>query len=298
MKNLIYVLILLPFIGIGQSFPSDAKVLQDVKKYHGKIASADVQNDWKLEREDGYNFSNMAKRVVAGTTVKENGISKKIIGLAIYTRGGAGESWNFSRYFVTGSEVVSAKSLTSNDLRQQTIDLLNKEPIKVFVDFQNISWVYDINYPDITQNRTDRTGDMIYNGFIDYERKFNDSEGITLPNYPFEAGLQKFSAPVEAYVRLVDGEMKVAVVSMGYSAALDKKMMSRKDYENLPSLANKPFDQLFGNDCPFVISGQSIPETDKPSSKQSGAKTEKEESTAKKPEKKTKKIGFPKFKIN
>jgi hypothetical protein len=49
----------------AQNFPTDAKVLQDVKNYHGKIATAKVQNEWKLEKEAGYTFSNMAKRVVA-----------------------------------------------------------------------------------------------------------------------------------------------------------------------------------------------------------------------------------------
>ena len=47
----------LPFFGLAQSFPTDAKVLEDVKKYHGKIATAKVQNEWKLEKETGYTFS-------------------------------------------------------------------------------------------------------------------------------------------------------------------------------------------------------------------------------------------------
>ncbi|MBK8111241.1 MAG: hypothetical protein IPK46_13325 [Saprospiraceae bacterium] len=89
-----------------------------------------------MEREAGYNFSNIAKRVVGATTQKENGISKKIIGLAIYTRSSSVDSWHFSRYFVTGSEVTGAKSLTADDLVSQTLELLRNEPIKVFPDYQ------------------------------------------------------------------------------------------------------------------------------------------------------------------
>ncbi|MBK8628192.1 MAG: hypothetical protein IPN86_22335 [Saprospiraceae bacterium] len=74
LKTIIFIL--LPFFAHAQSFPSDTKVLEDVKNYHGKIATATVQNDWKLEKEAGYTFSNMAKRVVAATTVKEKVLAK------------------------------------------------------------------------------------------------------------------------------------------------------------------------------------------------------------------------------
>jgi hypothetical protein len=141
LKTIIFIL--LPFIVHAQSLPSDTKVLEDVKKYHGKIATAIVQNDWKLEKEAGYTFSNMAKRVVAATTVKEKGVSKNIIGLAIYVRGGAGEKWNFSRYFVTSSEVEGAKKLTVNDLKQQTIDLIKTDIDKVFYNHKDVCWVYE-----------------------------------------------------------------------------------------------------------------------------------------------------------
>jgi hypothetical protein len=277
----------------AQSFPSDAKVLLDVKKYHGKIATAEVQNEWKLERESGYNFSNMAKRVVAATTIKENNVSKKIIGLAIYVRGASTDAWQFSRYFVTGSEVVGAKALTSDDLRQQSLDLLIKDPIQVIVDFKNIAWVYDITFSDISDSRTDRTGDVIYKCFVEYERKFNDTEGITLPNYPFEAGLKRYKTPAEAYVRLVDGQMKVARISLGYSEPLDKKMMSRKEYENLSSLGDKPNSELIGPNCPYFTVNKDQKNISEPLQHQPKATKEDE-----KQDKKTKKITFPKIKIN
>jgi hypothetical protein len=283
----------------GQSFPTDSKVLQDIKKYHGKISTAEVQNDWKLERESGYNFSNMAKRVVSASTIKENGISKKIIGLAIYTRGGTGESWNFSRFFVTGSEVIGTPALSADILRKQAIELLRNDKIKVFVDYQNIAWVYDITFPNVDDHRTDRTGDVIYKCFVEYERIFNDAEGITLPNYPFEAGLRRCKSPSEAYVRLVDGEMRVAVISIGFSDALDKKMMSRKDFEKIRTLNDTPLDDLMGVECPYTF----INESEKTSSDQSMTKQSKSspsnsDSTQPKTEKKAKKFGLSKIKIS
>lgn len=267
----------------AQQFPNDEKVIQDVKKYHGKIAAAEVQNDWKLEREAGYNFSNMAKRVVAATTQKENGISKKIIGLAIYTRGGSGESWHFSRYYVTGSEVSGAKSLTEEDLVSQTLDLLRTEPIKVFPYFGEIAWVWDVSFSDMVAPTADRTGDLIYKGYIEFERKFT-------AYYPFEGGLRRFRSPIEAYVRLSGSQMKVAVVSVNYSEPIGEIWMKEKDYNELPVLGGKSFDELYGKNCPYydIKKGESEVKTDP-------IPSEIESSPAEKKKKKT--FGLPKIKI-
>jgi hypothetical protein len=284
------IVLVLPFFGLAQSFPTDAKVLEDVKKYHGKIATIKVQNDWKLEREAGYTFSNMAKRVVSATTVKENGVSKKIIGLAIYVRGGAGESWNFSRYFVTGSEVVGAKTLTTEDLKQQTIELIKKDITKVFYHHKEIPWVYDISFETSVADRTDRTGDVIYNCYLEFEQMFNDSEGITLPNYPFEAGLKRYRIPAEAYVRLVDGQMKVAIVTYGSNEPISKRMLTKKQYESLTTLSSENFDQLYGRE------GLNF-ETNSVQNDKHDDKSKSQEAPAKEPAAKSKKLGFPKIKI-
>lgn len=253
---------LLPFMISAQSYPSDNKVITDVKKYHGKIASATVQNDWKLEKEAGYSFSNMAKRVVAGTTIKENGITKKIIGLAIYTRGGQRESWNFSRYFVTSSEVVGAKLLTEDILKEQIIALLESDPIKVFPDFGEIAWVHDITFPKGLENHTDRTGDVIYAGQITFMRKFVEYE------YPFEGGIRKHISPLEIYTRLDNTEMKVKTCVVGYSDANEKKYLSEKEYKSIAVLGTKPFMELFGLNGPDLKS--TIQDKDKSESNKPG----------------------------
>jgi hypothetical protein len=287
LKTIIFIL--LPFIVHAQSFPSDTKVLEDVKSYHGKIATAKVQNDWKLEKEAGYTFSNMAKRVVAATTVKEKGISKNIIGLAIYVRGGAGEKWNFSRYFVTSSEVDGAQKLTVDDLKQQTIDLIKKDIDKVFYNHKDVCWVYDISFESATPDRTDRTGDVIYNCHLEFDRMFNDSEGITLPNYPYEAGVMRYRVPAEAYVRLVDGQMRVAVVTWGYNQAIDKKMLNRKQFESLTSLTSQNFDQLFGK--------EGLKSADGNTQKSNNVQDDNKGTQTKEGDTKKKKLGLPKLKI-
>jgi len=239
------IVLVLPFFGLAQSFPTDAKVLEDVKKYHGKIATAKVQNEWKLEKETGYTFSNMAKRVVAATTMKENGVNKNIIGLAIYVRGGAGEKWNFSRYFVTSSETLGLAALTEQQIKDQTLELLRTNPGRVFVNFKDIAWVYDITFPEGLKSETDRTGDIIYKALVEYEQKF-------ISSYPFEGGLRRFKAPLEIYVRPVDGILKVAVASVGYSESSKETLMTEKQHDALIVLGQKPFDELYGPQGPTI----------------------------------------------
>ncbi|HRO09276.1 MAG TPA: hypothetical protein PK047_10450 [Saprospiraceae bacterium] len=239
------IVLVLPFFGLAQSFPTDAKVLEDVKKYHGKIATAKVQNEWKLEKEAGYTFSNMAKRVVAATTMKENGVNKNLIGLAIYVRGGAGENWNFSRYFVTSSETIGLTMLNETQLKEQTIELLRTNPGRVLVNYTDIAWVYGITFPVGLKSETDRTGDIIYKAEIEYEQKF-------ISSYPFEGGLKRFKAPLEIYVRPVGGVLKVAVASVGYSESFQETRMTEKQHNALIVLGQKPFDELYGPQGPAI----------------------------------------------
>lgn len=245
MRNMLMLLCSLLFTQIlsAQNFPTDAKVLQDVKNYHGKIATAKVQNEWKLEKEAGYTFSNMAKRVVAATTVKENGASKNIIGLAIYTRGGAGENWTFSRYFVTSSETVGLAEPDEAQLKNQLLDLLRQDPMKVLVTYSEVAWVYDIRFPEGIGYTTDRTGDRIYKAEIEYAYKF-------IASYPFEGGIRRYKNPLEVYVRVIDGAFKVATAVVINRDPVETTLMTEKQYNALPTLAQQAFDTLYGPQGP------------------------------------------------
>lgn len=283
LKTIIFLF--LPLFAHAQSFPSDTQVLEDVKNYHGKIAIATVQNDWKLEKEAGYTFSNMAKRVVAATTVKEKGVSKKIIGLAIYVRGGAGEKWNFSRYFVTGSEIVGSKNLTEEDLKNQIIDLIKKDITKVFWEHKSISWVYDISF-NLTDAHTDRTGDVIYNGFLEYDYIYDDTPS---PKSEFEGGIIRYRTKAEAYVRMVDGQMKVAIVSSSRYGEVKRTRLNKKQYESLTTLTSENFEQLYGP--------EGLKLEDNNTQKSDNVQDDNREAQTKEGDTKKKKLGLSKLKI-
>jgi hypothetical protein len=118
---------------------------------------------------------------------------------------------------------------------------------------------------------------------------FNDSEGITLPNYPFEAGVMRYRVPAEAYVRLVDGQMRVAVVTWGYNQAIDKKMMNRKQFESLTPLTSQNFDQLFGK--------EGLKLEDSNIQKSENVQEDNKETQTKEGDNKKKKLGLPKLKL-
>jgi hypothetical protein len=246
MRNiLLFFAIFMPLLATAQSFPSDATVLTDVKKYHGKIATAQVKDAWKLEREAGYNFSNMAKRVVSATTVKEGSASKNIVGLAIYTRGSATDKWMFSRYFVTSSETTGLAMLTEEQIRNQLLDLLRSNTTRVLPEANEIAWVYDVTIPNGLEHTTDRSGDLLYTAQIEYEYKF-------VKSIPFEGGLRRYQNPLEVYVRVVDGAYKVATAVVLNRDLIKETLMSEKAYNALPTLGQKPFDELSGPQGPNV----------------------------------------------
>lgn len=254
MKTIILSLaLLLPLAGWSQNYPTNAQVVKAVTSYNETIATAQVEGTWRLEREEGYNFSNMAKIVVGATTHKQDGISKKFTGLAIYVRGGSQEGWTFSRYFVTNTEFVGLASLTNQQLVTQTYEELAANPIHILPHMNDIAWIYEVSVPEGVQATQDRTGDFLYSpAYIEYEEKFIDYE------YPFEGGIRRIKMEVELYVRLVNGQLKVVRASRTEKepAEIKKTWLTKSAYENLATLAQKPYTELFGPNGPQITTNQ------------------------------------------
>ncbi|MBK8699179.1 MAG: hypothetical protein IPN29_06400 [Saprospiraceae bacterium] len=260
MKSLLlFCLIILPSWAYLQSFPKDAQVLEDVRKYHGNIATAQLQGEWKLEKEVGYQFSNLAKKVVAATTKSENGVSKSILGLAIYMRGGSNEQWHFSRFFITSTESHGQKLLTEGEIIDQTLAILRSNPERIFGNLSDIAWVYGVSFPKgLEYEISKRDGDYIYKSQLDFERKFVES-------IPFDGGLYRYQAPFEIYVRAVGSQLKVGGFSLGNAEHIKKTPMKEKDFNVLPTLQTKPFDELSGDSGPTAVTNSVDADKDKKS---------------------------------
>lgn len=240
----------LPALLLGQNFPADATVVADVKNYHGSLASAATTGSWTTEKESGYLFDNMAKRVVKATTTQTAGISKNLTGLAIYVRSSVGEAWRFSRYFVTSSDIQGLKPLTQQEVTDQTVALLAANPIQVMPFYGEVAWVYGITFPDGLISETDqRSGDIIYKAVVEYEYKF-------ISSIPFEGGLRKFRAPLDIYCRLQGSTMRVAVASVNQGEKIRETLLTEKQYNTIPVLGTRPLEELFGPDGPAVLKEQ------------------------------------------
>ena len=254
MKTIILSLaFLLPLAVWSQNYPTNAQVVKAVMGYNETIATAQVEGTWRLEREEGYNFSNMAKIVVGATTHKQDGISKKFTGLAIYVRGGSQEGWTFSRYFVTNTEFVGLASLTNQQLVTQTYEELAANPINVLPNMQYVAWVYEITVPEGVKATQDLSGDFLYSpAYIEYEEKFIDYE------HPFEGGIRRMKLEVTLYVRPVNGQLRVARATRrgGELVEIKKTWLTESAYETWPTLAQKPYTELFGPNGPQITANQ------------------------------------------
>ena len=249
----------LPALLLGQNFPADATVVADVKNYHGSLANAVAEGSWTTESDGGYLFDNMAKRVVKATTTKTAGISKNLTGLAIYVRSSVGEAWRFSRYFVTSSAVLGATPLTQEEVTEQTLALIAANPSERLPASSDIAWLYGISFPYGLISETDkRSGDIIYKAVIEYEYKF-------ISSIPFEGGLRRYRCPLDIYCRLQGNEMRVAAMSVSAGELMRETLLTEKQYNTIPGLGARPFEELFGPDGPAVLKEQprKAPETPK-----------------------------------
>jgi hypothetical protein len=115
--------------------------------------------------------------------------------------------------------------------------------MKVLVTYSEVAWVYDIRFPEGIGYTTDRTGDRIYKAEIEYAYKF-------IASYPFEGGIRRYKNPLEVYVRVIDGAFKVATAVVINRDPVETTLMTEKQYNALPTLAQQAFDTLYGPQGP------------------------------------------------
>lgn len=250
MKNWMFCMFsLISAAAYGQGYPANAQVIRDVKGYNESLETAQVDGAWRLEKEAGYTFSNMAKIVVRGLTRPVNGVSKKLVGLAIYVRGAATDPWAFSRYFVTSTEYEGLAPLSATELVAQTHEMLAATPINILPNMNDVAWVYGVSIAEGVQPTQDLSGDFLYSpAYIEYEEKFIDYE------FPFEGGIRRLKMEVTLYVRPVDGALRVARASRNSAEPVQagKTFMSKSAWEALPMLGQKPYAEMSGPQGPAL----------------------------------------------
>jgi hypothetical protein len=230
----------LAFAGLAQKLPANDQVIQDVKGYHGKLASAQLNGDWQLVRETGYTFANTAKHPVAATTKKDaQGTQTTIQGLAIYVRGSANDSWRFSRYFVyeNSRAVVGAKKPTAEDLKVIVEKALTTKASLVFSNCSWICWVYGVRIPEPLVFQQQSAQEMNFEAEVDYEERL---QGMT----------ERSKQLIEFFCRKINGTWEINYSMRRQLTPVAKRTVSQNILENVPGICDKPFAELYGPQGP------------------------------------------------
>ncbi|MCA0234471.1 MAG: hypothetical protein LCH91_28705 [Bacteroidetes bacterium] len=248
MKYLLTFLFSCAFLfSFSQSFPTNQQVIADVKKYHGKLSTAQLNGDWQLVKESGYTFANTAKHPVAAVTTKDaNGTQTKIQGLAIYVRGSARDGWRFSRYFVyeNSREVVGAKMPSNEEMVSIVEKALAEKSNLVFNNCSWICWIYAIRVPEKVNYQQQSASEMSFEVEIEYEERLS---GMT----------ERSKQIVEFFCRKINNQWQMNYSMRRQTTPVSKQTVSQDVLETTPGICDKPFAELYGPQGPSFTSSKS-----------------------------------------
>lgn len=232
----------------AQKLPSNEQVIKDVTVYHGKLATAQLNGNWQLIKETGYNFANTAKHPVAAITKKEGqGLQTKIQGLAIYVRGSANDTWRFSRYFVyeNSREVVGSQKPTNEELVGIVEKALTNKPDFVFSNCSWICWIYQIQIPDKVNYQQQSAAEMSFEAEIEFEEKLS---GMT----------ERYKQVVEFFCKKVNGswEMNHSMRRQRSATISKREHLSYDALENLKGFCDTSFADCYGPQGPTLPSAR------------------------------------------
>ncbi|MEZ4903554.1 MAG: hypothetical protein R2822_18210 [Spirosomataceae bacterium] len=241
MKYILTLSLYLPFFySFAQSFPTHQQVIAEVKKYHGKLSSVQLNGDWQLVKEAGYTFTNTAKHPLAAITQKDaNGTQVKIQGLAIYVRSGSREKWRFSRYFIydNSREVIGTKKPTNQELIAITEEALSEQAVLVFNNCSWICWVYAINIPEPVVFQQQSANEMSFEVEIEYEERLN---GMT----------ERSKQIVEFNCRKTNGKWRMSDSMRRQKTSISQQKVAQNILDTVPGICDKPFAGLYGPQGP------------------------------------------------
>jgi hypothetical protein len=229
------------FIGLhatAQKLPTDAVVMQDTKKAikTAAVQKAEFTSDWKMERESGYTFANLAKRAVQ-VEVKEHatGKMKRYEGLAIYSRGSSTDAWLFSRFFTYTNtiEEIGAGVKTETLLQYTLKGMGGERPFDWFGEISGVYGVYNVVViPGSYKKRTDRN--QYWEVEFEVEQRWD---------YKFLVK-RKYKKSVDLYEIQDTNEWHFVVGNLG-EKQLERKEMQPEQLDKIPSLQKVGFTKIY-----------------------------------------------------
>jgi len=223
---------------LSQNLPTDNQTLADAKKAikTATVVKAEFTGDWKMEKESGYTFANLAKRPVK-MQVKDNttGKERRFEGLAIYERGAPSDKWMFSRYFTfTNSIEIIGQQADTGLLKSLTLEAMRNNPAEWLGDISGIYWVYPITLvPGSFRQSSEK--EMSWQVTVQMDRRWDN---IYLVHREKTIG-------VTAYLKM-DGKTWTLDPGNDGEREISRKEMKTSQLDKMPTIGSKGFDKLYG----------------------------------------------------
>lgn len=223
---------------LAQGFPTDSRTMVDAKAAikTATVEKATFTSGWKLERERGFLYDNLAKRAIE-MVVKDNssGDKRSFEGLAIYQRSSAAAPWVFSRFFTYTNSIkmLGGKEDTAM-LKQLALDGMKANPAEWFGDTSGIFWVYPIEVvPGSYRKESDRA--MSFEVKFDMELRW-DYKYLVHRNQILK---------IDGYLGQ-DGKTWTLDPGNGGQKEIKRQEMKPSDLDAMPNMSKKGFTALYG----------------------------------------------------
>lgn len=231
-------LILFAMPVMAQQLPADAVVLQDTKKAikTATVLKMQFTSDWKLERESGYLFANLAKKAIQAE-VKEmaTGKVKRFEGLAIYSRGSSSEAWSFSRFF-TYTNSIEEVGTAPDEQGLLQLTLANMAGDRPFDWFGDVTGVFVVHPIKIVPNSYKKRSEKNQYWEIEFQLEQRwDYKYLVKRTY---------RKSVDIYQNDESDRWHFVIGSLG-EKQLERKEMNPEQLDKMPSLQKAGFAKVY-----------------------------------------------------
>lgn len=231
-----------------QELPSAATVKADATAAvrNGRVTRIEIDGSWKMERESGFDFANLAKQAIIADKTNADGSQQQFNALVIYQRGAPSDPWRFDRLFSYGWKSIGAESaaaagagMNATQAHALTLSAMRSNPGGWMpVDLR---YVLRVDAFQVIDSSIQRSGDNEYTWEIRAEFVVNDTS-----NYaePMVKNLQQ-RLKVEAIQHPQTQQWILSKIAELDSSSSKSQKLTRAQLESLPTLADAPFDQLY-----------------------------------------------------
>lgn len=231
----------------ADDLPSPAQVQADVRRAvdRGQVTQVEIDGSWKLEREAGYAFANVAKQAVIADKVNPDRSRAQFNALVIYQRGAPGDAWRFDRLFSYGFKPLDAAPSTLPDtafLHELTLKAMRDNPAGWMpVDPR---FVFRVDGFRVLPDSIARVSDNEVNWQIEGGFVIDDTQQHSQP----AVKKVRVRIKVEGISHRETGEWILSKVAELSRTDLNRQNLTREQIDSLPTLASAPFDQLYFED--------------------------------------------------